>query len=174
MDNLWREALWKQFGATIDMLDNALIACPDALWHEAIWESPLGPMEFWYVAYHALFWLDLYLFGTWEGFAPPAPFGLEELDPDGKLPERPCTKDEIRAYLARCREKCRATIEALSEERARQPVSFPWARGEVVSYYELQLYNMRHLQEHAAQLNLMLGRNRVPDEQIGWVARARG
>jgi hypothetical protein len=33
------------------------------------------------------------------------------------------------------------------------------------------LYNMRHVQEHAAQLNLILGQNRifVPD----WVTRAR-
>ena len=26
--------------------------------------------EFWYVIYHALFWLDLYLEGSAEGFAP--------------------------------------------------------------------------------------------------------
>jgi hypothetical protein len=28
MDPLWRTALWQQFGATIDMLENALLACP--------------------------------------------------------------------------------------------------------------------------------------------------
>ena len=33
--------------------------------------------EFWYVVYHALFWLDLYLSGAVEGFAPPAPFTLD-------------------------------------------------------------------------------------------------
>ena len=28
MDSVWPTALWKQFGAAIDMLDNALVACP--------------------------------------------------------------------------------------------------------------------------------------------------
>ncbi|HCI80283.1 MAG TPA: DinB family protein, partial [Ktedonobacter sp.] len=32
MDFLWKTALWQQFGATIDMLENALLACPDTLW----------------------------------------------------------------------------------------------------------------------------------------------
>lgn len=173
MDSFWRTLLWKQFGAAIDTLDNALIACPDPLWRESVWESPRGRVEFWYVAYHALFWLDLYLYGSEEGFAPPAPFTLEELDPAGVVPERPYTKDELRAYLAYTREKCRTIIETMTEERARQPTSFPWEReGEIVSYYELQLYNMRHIQEHAAQLSLVLGHHGVPDEQLDWVARA--
>ena len=38
MDSLWTTALWQQFGAAIDMLDNAVIACPTTLWHAA----PLG------------------------------------------------------------------------------------------------------------------------------------
>ncbi len=90
MDSLWRTLLWKQFGAAIDMLDNALAACPDALWHQPVWEDPSAPQpraEFWYVAYHALFWLDLYLYGSEEGFAPPAPFALtEQDDANGPLP----------------------------------------------------------------------------------------
>jgi hypothetical protein len=31
MDSLWTTALWKQFGAAIDMLDKAVIVCPDEL-----------------------------------------------------------------------------------------------------------------------------------------------
>ncbi len=31
MDPLWRTALWQQFGAAIDMLENALLACPSTL-----------------------------------------------------------------------------------------------------------------------------------------------
>jgi uncharacterized damage-inducible protein DinB len=178
MDSLWRTILWKQFGAAIDMLDNALVACPDSLWREAVWHDPTVPSEraeFWYVAYHALFWLDLYLFGSEEGFAPPAPFTLVEQDSaTGPLPNRPFTRDELRAYLASVREKCRSTIETVTDERARQPVNFGWMReGEVVSYVELQLYSMRHTQEHAAQLSLVLGQHGVPDDQIDWVARAQ-
>ncbi|HEV2405662.1 MAG TPA: DinB family protein, partial [Ktedonobacterales bacterium] len=75
---------------------------------------------------------------------------------------------------ASVRQMCRATLETMSDERARQPVSFGWIQdGEVVSYSELQLYSMRHIQEHAAQLSLFLGRHGVPADQIDWVARAR-
>ncbi len=34
IDPLWRTALWQQFGAAIDMLENALVACPAPLWNQ--------------------------------------------------------------------------------------------------------------------------------------------
>jgi hypothetical protein len=99
---------------------------------------------------------------------------VEQDSATGPLPNRPFTRDELRAYLASVREKCRSTIETMTDERARQPVNFGWMReGEVVSYVELQLYSMRHTQEHAAQLSLVLGQHGVPDDQIDWVARAQ-
>src|SRR2546422_11459868 len=113
MNIAWKAIIWQQFGAAIDMLDNALRACPDELWRERLWnDRSLQPefSEFWYVAYHALFWLDLYLSDSIEGFAPPAPFTLAELDPVGLLPERVYTKDELQIYLAHGRNKCRARI----------------------------------------------------------------
>jgi len=163
VDPTWRTILWSQFGAAIDMLDNALLACPDE-----VWSDRSQRLEFWYVVYHTLFWLDLYLSGSVEGFAPPAPFALEELDPAGLLPERPYAKDELQTYLEHGRRMCRATIEALTDEKARQRCGFSW--GEV-SFLELLLYNMRHVQEHASQLSLILGQktNSAP----GWVTQAK-
>jgi hypothetical protein len=180
MDSLWRTMLWKQFGAAIDMLDNALVARPDSLWRQRLWRDPsdqsLPPelAEFWYVAYHALFWLDLYLTGSVEGFAPPAPFTLEELDPAGVVPERPYSRDELRTYLAYARQKCRTAIDTLTDERARQPVNitFSWAKGQPVSYVELLLYNMHHVREHTAQLSLFLGQHSVQADHDS-VARAK-
>jgi hypothetical protein len=178
VDAFWRTLLWAQFGAAIDMLDNALVACPDSLWHFKLWQDPAdqplpaGAAEFWYVAYHALFWMDLYLSGSAEGFAPPSPFTLEELDPAGIVPERAYTKDELRTYLAFARRKCRTALETLTDEQARHHVDIPWARGQGFSYVELQLYNMRHVQEHAAQLSLALGQHGIHTEQ-SWVARAK-
>ena len=63
MDPLVKTALWRQFGATIDMLENALLACPDTLWREHLWIDTAGTDygTFWYLTYHTLFWLDLYL-----------------------------------------------------------------------------------------------------------------
>ncbi len=175
----WRTALWPKFGAAIDMLENALLACPDSLWHQWLWripaDYPLPPdfAEFWYVAYHALFWLDFYLSGSVEGFAPPAPITLAEFDPAGALPERPYTQEELHAYLIYARQKGHSTLVALTDEQARQPFEFPWAQGRPISYLEIQLYNMRHVQEHAAQLSLALGQHAI-SAGPSWVARARG
>ncbi len=113
--------MWRQFGAAIDMLENALLACPDELWGDRS-QRP----EFWYLVYHTLFWLDLYLSGSVEGFAPPVPFTLDELDPAGLLPERVYRKDELLRYLEHGRRKCRAALEALTDERAREPRRLPW------------------------------------------------
>ena len=163
MDATWRDILWQQFGAAIDMLENAVLACPDELWSDRS-RRP----EFWYVVYHTLFFLDLYLSGAVEGFTPPAPFTLDELDPEGVLPERPYTKDELQTYLQHGRRKCRATIKALTDERARRRGDFPWID---LSGAELLLYNLRHVQHHAAQLNLIL--RQTTDSAPSWVARAK-
>jgi uncharacterized damage-inducible protein DinB len=77
-------------------------------------------------------------------------------------------KDELHAYLRHCRRKCRATIESLTDEKAKELSMFGW--GEV-NFVELLLYNMRHVQHHAAQLNLIL-RQKV-DAAPGWVAKAK-
>ena len=154
----WRTIIWQQFGAAIDDLDNALRACPDDLWHARLWDTPTDEKfflpEFWYIAYHALFWLDLYLTGTEEGFIPPAPFLLVEQNENGPLPEKPYTKEQLLAYLEHCRQKCRVTLEATNEAAAQRRCTFGW--GEV-SFMELLLYTMRHVQGHAAQLNMALG-----------------
>ena len=164
MNAAWRTALWQQFGAAIDMLENALVACPEELWSDRS-RRP----EFWYVVYHTLFCLDLYLFGSVEGFVPPPPFTLDELDPAGILPERPYTKDEMQSYLRHCRERCRATIKALTDEKARRRHTFEdWLES---SGLELLLYNMRHVQHHAAQLNLIL--RQTIDSAPRWVGRAK-
>ncbi len=171
MNISWREVIWQQFGAAIDDLENTLLACPDDLWRVRLWDDPANEKfflpEFWYIVYHTLFWIDLYLTGSEEGFVPPPPFLLVEQHENGPLPEEPYTKAELHAYLEHCRQKCRATLEATSDEAAQRLCAFPW--GEV-SFVELLLYTMRHVSGHAAQLNMALGQNTgsAPD----WVPQA--
>jgi hypothetical protein len=162
MDSFLKPIIRQQFGASIEMLENALVACPDELWGD-----PSQQPGYWYLVYHTLFWLDLYLSGAVEGFMPPAPFTLDELDPAGLMPDRVYAKDELQTYLWHCRRKCRAAIERLTDEKANELSVFGW--GEV-SFAELLLYNMRHVQHHAAQLNLIL--RRKTDSAPGWVAKA--
>jgi len=162
MDTTSKQILWGQFGAAIDMLENALRACPEPLWSDRARQP-----EYWYVVYHTLFWLDFYLSAPAPGFAPPAPFGLEELDPEGLLPERPYTKAELSAYLEHGRRKCRESIASLTDATARRR----YVRGTLdLSITELLLYNMRHVQHHAAQLNLIL--RHTTDSAPRWVTRA--
>lgn len=160
---MWNEILWQQFGAAIDMLANAMDACPGEVWADRS-RRP----EFWHVAYHTLFFLDLCLAGSLESFAPPAPFTLSELDPAGILPERPYSKEELASYLAHCRKKCRAAIEGLTDDAARRRCRFEWLD---LSYAELLLYTMRHVQHHAGQLNLIL--RLATDAAPRWMFQAK-
>jgi hypothetical protein len=145
------------------MLENGLVACPDELWSDRSRQP-----EYWYVVFHTLFFLDLYLSDSVEGFSPPAPFTLDELDPRGLLPERPYTKEELRTYLEHGRRKCRVTIAALTDERSVESLRFGSVEG---SRAEMLLYNMRHVQHHAAQLNLLL--RQTTGSAPSWVARAK-
>jgi len=164
MEAAWKETVWRQFGATIETLEGVMSACPEALWSDRV-QRP----EFWYLVYHTLFFLDFYLSQPTERFAPPPPFGLEELDPAGVLPERPYTKAELGTYLEHCHRKCRERIAALTETEARR--RYVLFSGTEIEIGELLLYNLRHVQHHSAQLNLIL--RQQTDTATGWVSRAK-
>lgn len=165
--------LWRQFGATIDMVGDALRDCPDELWEKSLWEDQpdqwvaTGFSAFWYLGYHTLFWLDLYLTGAEEGFAPPAPFDLVEMASDEVLP-RAYTRAELLGYLEDCCRKCQEIIGGMSTEQAYRLCRFPW--GEL-AFAELQLYSLRHVQEHGAQLRMFLGQQ--ARKSTSWVSQAQ-
>lgn len=164
MTDAWKSMVWGQLGAAVDMLENAIAACPDALWGDRSRQP-----EFWYVVYHTLFLLDAYLSGELDGFTPPEPYNMDELDPSGILPDRVYTRDEMLAYLRHGRDKCRATIEAMTEEEAARPAGFPWLE---LNRGELMLTSLRHVQHHTAQLNLIL--RQVTDSAPRWVVSEGG
>ncbi|MGE5176129.1 MAG: DinB family protein [Hyphomicrobiales bacterium] len=162
MSTAWRDALWGQFGAAIDMLENAVKECPDDVWGD----RP-GFHEFWYLVYHTLFFLDYYLSDSDQGFAPPAPFTLSELDPAGVLPDRVYSKEELLAYLRHGREKARAIVASLTDATSAAHPAF----GPIdTSVAEFLMYSLRHVQHHAGQLQLLL-RQRI-DRAPRWVRRA--
>jgi hypothetical protein len=165
MDSALKTTLWRQFGAAIDMLENAVRDCPENVWSG---NSPRIEQQFWYLASHTLFWLDFYLADSSEGFAPQPPFGMQEMDPAGAYPSRVYTKDEVRAYLDHCRAKCRAAISNLTLARMQER----WKLERMdFSIMELHLYNMRHVQHHAAQLNMIL-RQQI-DSAPRWVGKTK-
>jgi RimJ/RimL family protein N-acetyltransferase len=159
----WKGAVWDQYGAAIDAMANAIHACPDSLWGDRS-RHP----EYWYVAYHTIFLLDYYLSDSLEGFTPPPGYTLSELDPSGVLPDRVYSKEELLDYLEHGRRKLRGVIEPMDSERAREVRRFGPNEG---TLFESLLYTMRHMQHHAAQLNLIL--RQVIDSAPNWVSRSK-
>lgn len=169
MINGLKESLWKQFGASIDMLKNAI-----TMWPEEKWNTE---KKFFYNAYHCLVFLEYYLTIPWkENFSPSLPFVTADPDKvpaeaiDDMIPERVYSKTELLDYLQSSREKCRAVIAGLTEEN----LGDRWVEVDGNRNYlvlELLIYNMRHVQHHAAQLNLFLrqGTKGAPR----WVSRAK-
>jgi hypothetical protein len=155
-----KQSLWKQFGAAIDMLENAIVICPAEHWDTKT--------KFWYNAYHCLFYLDYYLTTDPQNFSPPSPFTLSEFDPSGAMPGRTYTKEELLSYLNQDRKKCHSLIASLTSELAARR----WVNEyKDFSVFELLLYNLRHVQHHAAQLNLLL-RQSINDAPR-WVSQAK-
>lgn len=107
-------------------------------------------------------------------FAPPLSYTLLKEVPEDRIddifPERIFTKQEILDFLNACRTKCRSVIESITEEN----IQSRWIEPDSSRNYlmiELLMYNMRHVQHHAAQMNMMLRSeiNNAPD----WVSRVR-
>lgn len=159
MDEALRKILWRQFGASIDMLKNTIKLCPTEFW--------ATDKKFWYHAYHCLFFLDYYLTLETKHFSPPKPFSLSEFE--DKMPERVYSKSELLEYLRFCREKCHSLITTLPDETAQV---FWINESQTMKYniIEILLYNMRHVQHHAAQLNVLLRQN--IDDAPEWLYEA--
>jgi len=164
MDAALKTSIWLQYGAALDTLEDAIKLCPDALWTMSLWDDSDDPRygQFWFVVYHTLFWSDLFMHGAMPTFTPPAPFQRRG------LPETLYTKEQLYTYLGQVRTKAKSIIQGLTDETAYAISHYEWIQA---PYLEMQFYAMRHIQEHAAQLNLVLGQKGVTGQD--WVPQAR-
>jgi hypothetical protein len=163
MTDLLKQSLWKHFGASIDMFKNAVMAWPEERWHT--------DLQFFYNTYHCLVFLDYYLTIPPVNFTSPLPYTLTEAASipqyaiDDVVPDRIYSREEMLEYIQACREKCRTVIAALTEET----LSRHWIAGpgkmnldlsgaDALQYavLDILLYNLKHVQHHTAQLNLLL------------------
>lgn len=168
MLDILKESLWKQFGASIDMLKNAILLFPEEYWNTS--------NKFFYNAYHCLVFLDYYLtFPAAKDFSPPLPFTISDKIPtdgiDDLVPDRIYSKQELLDYLQANREKCHQVIAGLTAEKLSERWIEQEEGGRNYATLELLLYNMRHVQHHAAQMNMLLrqGIHNAPR----WVSRAK-
>jgi hypothetical protein len=142
------------------MLENAIRMCPEEMWN--------SELSFSANSYHTLFFLDYYLTLDPVGFEACSPFTHSEFEDEP--PTVPFLKIDILTYLEFNRNKCHHLIMSLTDEL----IENRWineSRTMDYSVFEILLYNMRHGQHHAAQLNMML-RNHINDAP-DWVFRAQ-
>jgi hypothetical protein len=158
MIELFRKALVTQFNATLSMFNETVVQCPGDKW-----EGHVGDYAFWHVAYHTLFFTDLYLSKDEESFEPPSFyrenyqfFGQNPLPPHEQLvADIPFDRDTILEYVKICRDKASEVIASETPESLEGPPGFWWYKVPRAEFY---LMNIRHIQHHAAHMGLYLRR----------------
>jgi hypothetical protein len=143
------EILARQYRASMAMLKDAVTKCPESLWLAAEY-----PNKFWHIAYHVLYCTHMYLENSRDEFIPwkkhredyqwlgPLPWPPHDRPKIGT----PYSKEEILEYLEICSEEIETRVPGLDFSA---PSGFSWLP---FNKLELQLYNLRHLQHHTAQL----------------------
>jgi hypothetical protein len=156
MTNKIQESLWRQFGASIDMLINVVSNCPDNYF--------ATNKRFYYLAYHSIIFLDYYLSIPPKDFSPILTFtikdeGKKPLESIGNMiPDKIYSKQELIDYIKQSRLKCEKLIESLTDSE-KLNIRFTEGNEEGDMDYpvlEILLYNLRHTQHHIGQLNLII------------------
>ena len=155
-----KESVKSQYYASLEMLRQAIEECPESLWHRPEDKNP-----FWHIAYHVLFYTHLYLqpsekdFVPWEKHAE----GYRSLGSSGEGAEarEPYRKEELLAYHRLCCEQVEKRVTLLDLEAES---GFYWLPFDKL---ELQIYNIRHIQQHTGELYERLGAHGCTE--LGWV-----
>jgi hypothetical protein len=165
-----KQLIANEYEASLCMLNHCITRCPDAGW-----DAPVANLKFCQAAFHTVFFTDLYLQpgDDFEAFKR-QPFHAERRDDFGDYEEwqnrpqvRLYERAFVLAYLLHVRGKARETVARESAEVLSGPSGFSWRK---CSRAELHVYNMRHVQHHAAQLSLRLRLDHGID--VPWVGHA--
>jgi hypothetical protein len=153
----YQQIIRSQYLATLEMLKLAIEKCPDALWND-----PTDKNKFWHVAYHALFYTHLYLQPTEQDFKPWAKHrDQHRFSAEGE----PYTRAEVLEYLALCQQQVIEQVPQLNLDAGSGFYWLPFNKA------ELQIYNIRHVQQHAGELMERLGSR--AEIEIDWVGVKR-
>ena len=162
----FKELIANQYEAAFCTVHQNIQQCPDSLWHDPVVNNPFSQSVF-----HGLFFADLYL-GENIDAQPRQEFhkthadifdGYEQLEIQ-TVPSDTYEKTFLNEYLQHCRDKANSVVIAESIEQLQAPAGFPWLE---TTRAEVHVYNIRHIQHHAAQLNMKLRSDAKLD--MGWV-----
>ena len=160
-------ALVSQYLAALAMLREVVTSMPPSLWNDPSFEN-----RTWRLAYHVLFYTHLYLspsvrdFVPWERAIADAEVAGRRGHPPFDVPDvvGANTIDEILEYIGIVEAMIPTVVTATPLDGAS---GFEWIPLE---RFELHLFNIRHLQHHAAQL---IERRRAAGASgVEWVGRA--
>jgi len=143
-----------QYEAALRTLRDGIDRCPDGSW-----DAPVCNHAFCQVAFHTLFFADLYLGESPEDQKAQAyhierpGFFRDYEEMVDKKPQNLYERGAINEYMQFCVQKARDVVNGSTEEWLTGETGIPW---HTISRAELHVYNIRHIQHHAAQLQLRL------------------
>ncbi len=167
-------SLWKNVSAAISMLYQCVQKCPNELW--------TAHPRYFYLVYHTTIFLDYYLTVPVRDFAPSLPYSLGDPDDlpenavDDVLPVRQYSQSEVTGYLDTIRNKAEALLTGATPKQwserwiAQEELDLHLGCPSLVADYtllEICLYNLRHVQHHVGQLNLIL--RQESKERVDWI-----
>lgn len=154
MLDLYKHLISQEYAGSLCMVGLCVDRCPNELWQVKIASYPFSQS-----AFHALFFADLYLSRSIEDQRLD-PFHIEHARWFGdyeQLQRREPTavyeRGDIQRYVGFCREKAERVVAAETADSLAAPAGFDWRK---CTQAELHVYNIRHIQHHAAQLSLRL------------------
>jgi hypothetical protein len=166
LDNTLKTLLANQYEASLCTLNFCVDRCP-----ESSWNAKVANLLFCQAVFHTLIFADYYLGDGDKKAFREQPFHRENREFfadyeefEDRVQVMCYTKDGIRKYLNHCREKATRKIASETAESLSAPCGFP---RRTFSRAELHVYNIRHIQHHAAQLGLRLRLDHAVD--IPWV-----
>ena len=177
MEDFYRQTLWTNFAAAIDMLTQVVSLCPDNLWQP--------DKRFFYLVYHTTIFLDYTLTQPVRNFIPVLPYTLT--DPgnlpaeavDDVIPNQFYSREEIIASISGAREKCRELVLGTSTEKLKgrwidetEIDMHGLCPSLVINYSILDIlfYSFRHVQHHVGQLNYLLRQSTGSSPE--WIAKS--
>jgi hypothetical protein len=167
MLDLFRQSIANQFGGSLKMLEDCISKC-----EQPQWTAPVAKFPFWHLAYHILFYTDLYLSPSLADFRPPS-FHRADANFLGRQPfppfkevlaGPPFEKRQLIDYLKSCRGKVVAIMAGETESSLAGPSGFDWIP---FPRLQLHLYNLRHIQHHTGALSAFL--LRTQGKTAAWV-----
>jgi len=146
-----KQVIQSQYLAALAMLKQVVEKCPESVWYD-----PSEKFRVWSKAYHTIFFVHLYLQDTEKDFVE----WEKHHDPDGDVP---FTKDEVLEYLAFVEKQVMDRVPNINLDAES---GFHWYP---VNKLELQLINIRHIQQHTGELYETLGtRENIELDWIGF------